>query len=117
MEKVGYSVDDEQDHANTQSADGQNADDGQASLGTVEDGQHGGDHTHEPGTNGGQNGQDSFSNAGSNTGQHQRIEKHRNTTFQKILLCTVWPQPEHLTKRGVKTRIKGNLKAFGAGHN
>lgn len=113
MEKVGYFVDNEQDHADAQTADGQNANDGQTSLGTVEDGQHGGDHTHEPGTDGGQNRQDRFSYTGDSTGhEHKAIKKHRNTTFQKILLCTVWPQPEHLTKRRAKTRIKGRLESL-----
>lgn len=96
MEKVGYFVDDEHDHADAQSTDAQNADNGQASLGTVEDGQHGGDHTHEPGTDGGQNGQDRLNNAGSSTGQHQRIEKHRNTTFQKFIYAK---RPGHSRKQ------------------
>lgn len=112
MEKVGHFVDDEQDHTDTQGTDGQDTDNGQASLRTVEDSQHGGDHTDKPGTDGGQNGKNRVNNAGSSTAQHHGIEKHRNTTFQKILLCTVWPQPEHLTKKGVKTRIKRRLESL-----
>ena len=45
MEKVGHFVDDEQDHTDPQGTDGHDTNNGQASLRTVEDSQHGGDHT------------------------------------------------------------------------
>lgn len=100
MEKFADEIDHHQDNSNAQTTAGQNAQNGQTALGGVEDRQHGSNHGHKPSADGGEDGHNRFDDAGVSGTSHNcnGIEIHENTTFQKILLCTVWPQPEHLHK-------------------
>lgn len=84
MEKTADKTDDQQDHADAKAAAGQNADDGQAGLSRIEDRQHTGDHGNEPGTDCSEDLQNRIDNAGA--GQHKRIKKHKNTTFQNKIV-------------------------------
>lgn len=102
MEKVGYFVKDEQDHADTQGANGQDTNNGETSLRSIEDSQHSGDRTHEPGRNGGQNRQNGLDNAGTSTGQHQGIKQHKKTQPFKNFIMHGLATTGALDKKGGK---------------
>lgn len=89
VEKALDETDNKENHANAKATNSQDAENGQTGFGRIENRQHGSDHRHKPSADCSEdvhNGRNNTGIASSPGHEHEGIEKHRNTTFQKFIM-------------------------------